>query len=292
MQILYQISSGVAPFTAHITPQVAADQVHNTLGTFSFDDLPDNLYELSVTDAENCNVLLYSGETTTTTTTTTTLPEYKELSVIGGETYGYVGDSTNVNVEFDTDLALLFINTYDPATRAYSIPNIGGIDMTEIGTNAGVNRVEVWYLFDPPKLATTVNISGAGTTGTVEFTLMYITTTGLTLYSYDILHQSGSGTSISQTISKPINSFNLCLFDFVLLSALVFPELVEGVAEDSNGTFYPTIGTCFRAAVNGTYENACISFRTDNDIDNTSNAVLAFTNAFNWQSLAVSLYAI
>lgn len=72
MQILYQISSGVAPFTAHITPQVAADQVHNTLGTFSFDDLPDNLYELSVTDDKNCNVLLYSGETTTTTSTTST----------------------------------------------------------------------------------------------------------------------------------------------------------------------------------------------------------------------------
>lgn len=70
-QIRYQIETGVAPFTATIFPADAPNQYPESLGTYSFDNLSDGAYTLTVTDANGCFSVnnVPSIEVTTTTTT-------------------------------------------------------------------------------------------------------------------------------------------------------------------------------------------------------------------------------
>ena len=71
-QITYKINSGYPNFTAHIEPNVAADQVHSSIGTYSFTDIPVGDYSITITDGIGCEAFVDNIHITTTTTTTTT----------------------------------------------------------------------------------------------------------------------------------------------------------------------------------------------------------------------------
>lgn len=78
-QIIYRINTGTGPFTAAISPFEAPDQHPSDLGVYSFDNLPNQDYILTVTDSNGCVAVLNTPTTTTTTippttTTTTTFP--------------------------------------------------------------------------------------------------------------------------------------------------------------------------------------------------------------------------
>lgn len=76
-QIIYRINTGIGPFTAAISPFESPDQYPPDLGVYSFDNLPNQDYTLTVTDSNGCVAVLNTVTTTTTlppTTTTTTIP--------------------------------------------------------------------------------------------------------------------------------------------------------------------------------------------------------------------------
>jgi hypothetical protein len=53
-QIIYHIVSGTPNFTASILPAALPAQIHNSVGIYSFDDVPADVYVLSVIDANGC----------------------------------------------------------------------------------------------------------------------------------------------------------------------------------------------------------------------------------------------
>jgi len=53
-QIVYQIIGGSPDFTASIVPAVAPNQILHTPGIYSFDNIPDGMYILSVIDSNGC----------------------------------------------------------------------------------------------------------------------------------------------------------------------------------------------------------------------------------------------
>ena len=57
-QITYKINSGYPNFTAHIEPNVAADQVHSSTGTYSFTDIPVGDYSITITDGIGCEAFI------------------------------------------------------------------------------------------------------------------------------------------------------------------------------------------------------------------------------------------
>ena len=70
--IYYQINSGYPNFTAHIEPNVAPDQIHSSIGLYSFDNIPAGDYSITITDAIGCEAFFDNINITTTTTTSTT----------------------------------------------------------------------------------------------------------------------------------------------------------------------------------------------------------------------------
>lgn len=57
-QITYKINNGYPNFTAHIEPNVAADQIHSSIGTYSFTDIPVGDYSITITDAIGCEAFI------------------------------------------------------------------------------------------------------------------------------------------------------------------------------------------------------------------------------------------
>jgi hypothetical protein len=79
--ISYRIASGLAPFTARLTPSSIPENVHMETGTFLFVDVPNGIYTLQVEDANGC---IFERELTVdpfATTTTTTIVEEDSLVV-------------------------------------------------------------------------------------------------------------------------------------------------------------------------------------------------------------------
>lgn len=71
-QLIYQINAGYPNFTAHIEPNVAPDQIHSSIGVYSFNDIPTGEYSLIVTDNIGCEVFIDNIIFTTTSTTSST----------------------------------------------------------------------------------------------------------------------------------------------------------------------------------------------------------------------------
>jgi len=72
--IKYTIVSGVAPFTAELTPSLIPVNVHDAIGAYEFDDVPNGFYTLIITDSNGCSFqqeLTVDPLVTTTTTTQT-----------------------------------------------------------------------------------------------------------------------------------------------------------------------------------------------------------------------------
>ena len=98
-QITYKINSGYPNFTAHIEPNVAADQVHSSTGTYSFTDIPVGDYSITITDGIGCEAFIDNIHitTTTTTTTTTTIQSTIDFGILYNKYT--VEDSRNLLVE-------------------------------------------------------------------------------------------------------------------------------------------------------------------------------------------------
>jgi len=105
-QLIYQINSGYPNFTAHIEPNEAPNQIHSSIGIYSFDDIPTGEYSLTVTDGIGCEAFFDNIQITTTTSTTTEIPvtttttttgyvcDYSGVLTAGldGPDYGYIKD--------------------------------------------------------------------------------------------------------------------------------------------------------------------------------------------------------
>lgn len=80
--INYTISNGEPPFIAELVDSDKQEQIHQQVGTYSFNDVSNGIYRLKITDGNNC---VFEKELivnpSVTTTTTTTLPG--DLFVIG-----------------------------------------------------------------------------------------------------------------------------------------------------------------------------------------------------------------
>lgn len=98
-RIQYTITTGTPSFTARLNPPALPQQVHNALGSYSFENIPDGYFQLIITDANGCKFtqnfqfgvvesyqirfydLVCEGiEITTTTTTTTVAPPPEETT--------------------------------------------------------------------------------------------------------------------------------------------------------------------------------------------------------------------
>ena len=96
--IYYQINSGYPNFTAHIEPNVAGDQIHSSIGIYSFDNIPEGDYSVTITDAIGCEAFFDNINITSTTTTTTTTTiytcDYNGTLTVGVDDvdYGYIKD--------------------------------------------------------------------------------------------------------------------------------------------------------------------------------------------------------
>ena len=73
INIVFDILSGTPNFTAHISPNVAVDQILTEYGTYSFTNIPEGEYIITITDANGC-ISRNSITTTTTSTTINVLP--------------------------------------------------------------------------------------------------------------------------------------------------------------------------------------------------------------------------
>ena len=74
--IKYNIVSGAMPMIAELIPSILPINTHNAIGTYEFDNVPNGVYLLSITDSNGCQ---FQEEIIvdpyTTTTTTTSMPE-------------------------------------------------------------------------------------------------------------------------------------------------------------------------------------------------------------------------
>jgi hypothetical protein len=119
--VTYNIASGQAPFTAQLLPSTTLINEHATTGTFYFENVPNGVYTLRITDANLC---VYEKEMTvdpfvTTTTTTVLLGN----SIVVGNAQDtlliFNPDATNRNSGYsgypDPDIVTLYLwlKTFD-----------------------------------------------------------------------------------------------------------------------------------------------------------------------------------
>lgn len=80
--VTYNIASGLPPFRAKIIGSSLPENIHNDIGVYQFDDVPNGVYTLQIEDANNC---IFEKEITVdpfVSTTTTTIIE-DDLLVVG-----------------------------------------------------------------------------------------------------------------------------------------------------------------------------------------------------------------
>lgn len=147
-QLIYQINTGVPNFTASINPVMKPNQIHSSLGVYSFDDIPNGVYSLTVVDANGCiafidNIVLEGTTTTTTsssttstttssTSTTTTTTEQPIVVVKFGLLYNWYA-ATDANNIANTDW---HVSTFSDTTTLISyIADVGneGLYLKESG---------------------------------------------------------------------------------------------------------------------------------------------------------------
>ena len=80
--VQYTISNGIPNFVVQLSPsEVIPNNIHTSLGTYQFNDVPDGDYELIVTDCVYRQNITVNPVVSTTTTTTT-----PDNSIIAGNT--------------------------------------------------------------------------------------------------------------------------------------------------------------------------------------------------------------
>lgn len=84
-QIIYQIVLGTPNFTVSISPNVASDQVQTDVGIYSFDNIPDGIYSITITDGIGCTL---TQETHTIGYVPPTTTRYA-----GCDLEGFIGDN-------------------------------------------------------------------------------------------------------------------------------------------------------------------------------------------------------
>lgn len=166
--ISYTILSGATPITVELTPSSIPNNIHNSLGTYNFTNVPNGTYNLKIIDSNDC---IYEQELIVNplvTTTTTTLAEGDWMVV--GQTNDvnliFVNNSTNRNDHYSgypnpniNDLYLWFktLNGEPLTTQKtinYSIIGNSGTTFTFIELSDGVHTNVVETISGPSSLLT------------------------------------------------------------------------------------------------------------------------------------------
>lgn len=121
--INYNIQSGIPPFTAELTPSLIPENIHLSVGTYQFIDVPDGEYALVIKDSNGC---VFEQELIVdpfVTTTTTTIPQND--SIIVGQSQDplliFNANATNRNDKYvgypDANIIVLYLwlKTYNGA---------------------------------------------------------------------------------------------------------------------------------------------------------------------------------
>lgn len=101
--ITYTIAGGQAPYTVELNPYSSVTQT--TAGTFSFPNVPDGEYTLTVIDSNNCEfekVLVVSPTAPTTTTTTAPPPSSLIVGNTNETSLIFINNTTNRNSHYTT----------------------------------------------------------------------------------------------------------------------------------------------------------------------------------------------
>lgn len=149
-QLIYQITAGYPNFTAHIEPNVAEDQIHSSIGIYSFDDIPEGEYSLTITDSLGCeafidNINIIEGypPTTTTTSSSTTLTTSTTSS----------SSTTTTTTTFISSLAACDIILVTPNPLQYSVippkEEILTIPNYFFGTDIANTDTKLWITLNP-----------------------------------------------------------------------------------------------------------------------------------------------
>lgn len=139
-QIVYEIVTGVPDFTAHIEPNVAVDQVLNSYGIYLFDELPEDIYTLTVTDSNGCisiNVIDLTTPTTTTTSTTdvptTTTTTTEEMA------------TQERSILFNTANSPTKIYAFNPVTKTSTLRTVSGLSASSNDIAHTQNKMWLYY---------------------------------------------------------------------------------------------------------------------------------------------------
>lgn len=87
-QIIYQIVSGTPNFIVSLDPPNASAQIQTTVGVYSFDNIPEGTYNVTVTDGISCTV---TQQTVTAGYTTPTTTRYAGCDLQGSISYNDCG---------------------------------------------------------------------------------------------------------------------------------------------------------------------------------------------------------
>lgn len=140
--IIFNISSGAAPFLAEVVGEAIPIQYIPTLGTYYFDVDDCGDYTIKITDAKDCVVTIAAScacSTTTTETTTTSTPEGTTTTTLEGVPCNYVYnyyragyvETFEIDLGTDTGNSVLEFNTYGIPSKI--IVNFDGADVIDTG---------------------------------------------------------------------------------------------------------------------------------------------------------------
>jgi len=172
--VTYNIASGQAPFTAQLLPSTTLINEHATTGTFTFEDVPNGVYTLRITDANLC---VYEKEMTVdpfvTTTTTTILPDD---SIVVGNAQDtlliFNPDTSNRNSEYtgypDPNIVTLYLwlKTFDGKPLTSEIGFSYNFEALSAIYGANFN-----FLSLSDEIHTEINESASGPATTISGTL-------------------------------------------------------------------------------------------------------------------------
>lgn len=192
--------------------------------------------------------------------------------------FGSPGISASIKVEpcEYNKILVLFITVPGGAYRTISAPTLEGYTFTQLGSNNGTNKVEIWYLAGVVSGTYTLTINSSVMVTAILNTVPYTENT-ITPYGNNFTSGSGTSGSISQT--SPSSGKIIILYCFIIDSWT-----------SGSTNFSPSYWMGRNAFLDGV-SHTISSFAADYITSTSSNQVFSFTSTFTgaWQMCSACL---